>query len=156
MSHIREIQIRGNIYGETVLCVLVTSRMDSCNELYTGLPLKTTQKLLQNAPTRLLAGVAFRTQMNSCIGCQFASRPNSRLAFKALNVVGPKYLKDCPLPYRPSLVLLFTKVVLPPSDIWDGGSLGEDIFMVALRMWNPFSTEVHLTALLCESLCPSL
>ena len=43
-----------------VVKALVTSRLDYCNELYAGLPLKLLQKLelVQNAAARLLSGAA--------------------------------------------------------------------------------------------------
>ena len=86
-----------------VVHALVISHLDYCNVLYVGLPLKVTRKLqlIQNAAARLVTGsgrrdhitlvlkdlhwlpVRFRAQFKVLV-----------LTFKALNSLGPAYLKE--------------------------------------------------------------
>lgn len=74
----------------TVVYALKTSKLDYCNVLYAGLPLKMVRKLplVQNAVARMLAGAVIVTiSPQFCSISQFFSEPNSRhwvLTFKAL------------------------------------------------------------------------
>ncbi|KAF7249628.1 putative RNA-directed DNA polymerase from transposon BS [Varanus komodoensis] len=95
----------------TVTHALVTSRLDFCNALYMGLPLKMVQilQLVQNRAARLLTGtgrcshitpilrqlhwlpIEVRTQFKMLV-----------MTYKALNGLGPGYLKERLHPYMPS------------------------------------------------------
>ncbi|KAF7248118.1 Isopentenyl-diphosphate delta-isomerase [Varanus komodoensis] len=95
----------------TVTHALVTSRLDFCNALYVGLPLKTVRilQLVQNRAARLLTGTGRYVQMTPVlrqlhwlpieVRAQFKVLV---MTYKALNGLGPGYLKERLHPYMPS------------------------------------------------------
>ncbi|KAF7235274.1 hypothetical protein EYD10_17889 [Varanus komodoensis] len=95
----------------TVMHVLVTSRLDFCNVLYMGLPLKTVWilQMVQNRAARFLTrtGCYFHITL---VLYQFHWLPIKVRAqfrvlvitYKALNGLGPGYLKEHLWPYLPS------------------------------------------------------
>ncbi|KAF7246443.1 Protein NEL [Varanus komodoensis] len=98
----------------TVTHVLVTSRLDFCNALYVGLPLKMVQilQLVQNRAARLLTGTGCYVHMTPVlrqlhwlpieVWAQFKVLV---MTYKALNGLGPGYLKERLHPYMPSCPL---------------------------------------------------
>ncbi|KAF7243358.1 Collagen alpha-1(XXIV) chain [Varanus komodoensis] len=94
----------------TVTHVLVTSRLDFCNALYVGLPLKTVWilQLVQNRAARLLTGTGRYVHMTPVlrqlhwlpieVRAQFKVLV---MTYKALNGLGPGYLKERLHPYMP-------------------------------------------------------
>ncbi|KAF7254152.1 Methylcrotonoyl-CoA carboxylase beta chain, mitochondrial [Varanus komodoensis] len=94
----------------TVTHALVTSRLDFCNALYVGLPLKTvrTLQLVQNRAARLLTGTGRYTHMTP-VPRQLHWLPIEARAqfkvlimtYKALNGLGPGYLNERLRPYMP-------------------------------------------------------
>ncbi|KAF7236386.1 Small glutamine-rich tetratricopeptide repeat-containing protein alpha [Varanus komodoensis] len=95
----------------TVTHALVTSRLDFCNALYVGLPLKTVRilQLVQNRAARLLTGTGHYVHMTPVL-CQLHWLPIEVQAqfkvlvmtYKALNGLGPGYLKERLHPYMPA------------------------------------------------------
>ncbi|KAF7247075.1 putative RNA-directed DNA polymerase from transposon BS [Varanus komodoensis] len=95
----------------TVTHALVTSRLDFCNELYMGLPLKTVWilQLVQNRAARLLTGTGRYVHMTPVlrqlhwlpieVQAQFKVLV---MTYKALNSLGPGYLKERLRPYMPA------------------------------------------------------
>ncbi|KAF7251651.1 hypothetical protein EYD10_02851 [Varanus komodoensis] len=95
----------------TVTHALVTSRLDFCNALYVGLPLKTVRilQLVQNRAARLLMGTGRYVHMTPVlrqlhwlpieVRAQFKVLV---MTYKALNGLGPGYLKERLHPYMPS------------------------------------------------------
>ncbi|KAF7235229.1 Protein TANC1 [Varanus komodoensis] len=95
----------------TVTHALVTSRLDFCNALYVGLPLKTVRilQLVQNRAARLLTGTGRYAHMTPVlwqlhwlpieVRAQFKVLV---MTYKALNGLGPGYLKERLCPYMPS------------------------------------------------------
>ncbi|KAF7252606.1 putative RNA-directed DNA polymerase from transposon BS [Varanus komodoensis] len=98
----------------TVTHTLVTSRLDFCNVLYMGLPLKMLQilQLVQNRAARLLTGTGRCSHITPVlhqlhwlpieVRAQFKVLV---MTYKALNGLGPGYLKECLRPYMPSCPL---------------------------------------------------
>ncbi|KAF7246492.1 PDZ domain-containing RING finger protein 4, partial [Varanus komodoensis] len=98
----------------TVTHALVTSRLDFCNALYVGLPLKTVQilQLVQNRAARLLTGTGRYVHMTPVlrqlhwlpieVRAQFKVLV---MTYKALNGLDPGYLKERLHPYTPACPL---------------------------------------------------
>ncbi|KAF7252062.1 Ryanodine receptor 3 [Varanus komodoensis] len=95
----------------TVTHALVTSRLDFCNALYMGLPLKTVRilQLVQNRAARLLTGTGRCSHITPVL-CQLHWLPVEVWAqfkvlvmtYKALNGLRPGYLKERLCPYMPA------------------------------------------------------
>ncbi|KAF7248518.1 NHP2-like protein 1 [Varanus komodoensis] len=98
----------------TVTHTLVTSQLDFCNVLYVGLPLKTVRilQMVQNRAARLLKGTGRYSHITPVlyqlhwfpieVRAQFKVLV---ITYKALNGLGPGYLKERLLPYFPSCPL---------------------------------------------------
>ncbi|KAF7234752.1 hypothetical protein EYD10_18297 [Varanus komodoensis] len=101
----------GNDCLATATHALVTSQLDFCNVLYVGLPLKTVRKLqlVQNRAARLLTGTGRCSHITPVL-CQLHWLPIEVRAqfrvlvitYKALNDLGPGYLKERLRSYMPS------------------------------------------------------
>ena len=85
----------------TLVLALVISRLDYCNALYVGLPLKLMRKLqvVQNAAARLLTGVRKYQHISPTLAmlhclpiCFCIDFKVLMLTYKALNGLGPRYL----------------------------------------------------------------
>ncbi|KAF7249282.1 Peroxisome proliferator-activated receptor gamma coactivator 1-beta [Varanus komodoensis] len=94
----------------TVTHALVTSRLDFCNALYVGLPLKTvrTLQLVQNRAARLLTGTGRYAHMTPVLRqlhwLPIEARAQFKvliMTYKALNGLGPGYLNERLRPYIP-------------------------------------------------------
>uniref|UniRef100_A0A803SWN1 Reverse transcriptase domain-containing protein n=1 Tax=Anolis carolinensis TaxID=28377 RepID=A0A803SWN1_ANOCA len=140
-----------------VVHALVTSRMDYCNALYVGLPLKTVRKLqlVQRSAARLLTGAAYRERSTPLFKqlhwlpiifrAQFKVQV---ITYKALNGLGPAYLRDRVVPYEPTRSLRSSGealLSLPPSSQLRLVGTRETAFSaVAPRLWNSLPREIRL------------
>ncbi|KAF7235271.1 Vomeronasal type-2 receptor 1 [Varanus komodoensis] len=94
----------------TVTHALVISRLDFCNALYVGLPLKTvrTLQLVQNRAAKLLTGTGRYAHMTPVLHqlhwLPIEARAQFKvliMTYKALNGLGPGYLNERLCPYMP-------------------------------------------------------
>ena len=94
----------------TVTNALIKSRLDYCNALYTGLPLESVWKLqrVKNASARLLTGAGYRehvTPLLQQVHWLLGTIQSAAFTYKALNGLGPSYLKDGISLYEPAWAL---------------------------------------------------
>ncbi|KAF7247658.1 RNA-directed DNA polymerase from mobile element jockey [Varanus komodoensis] len=141
----------------TVTHALVTSRLDFCNALYVGLPLKTVRilQLVQNRAARLLTGTGRYVHMTPVlrqlhwlpieVRAQFKVLV---MTYKALNGLGPGYLKERLHPYLPSRPLRSAGEALlrEPSvrEIRRVATRRRAFSAVAPKLWNALPREVRL------------
>nr|XP_060618433.1 uncharacterized protein LOC132767443 [Anolis sagrei ordinatus] len=140
----------------TVVHALVTSRLDYCNALYVGLPLKTARKLqlVQRAAAMVLTG-AGRREHTTPLLYQLHWLPISyrtqfkvlALAFKALNGSGPTYLSERISAYQPARTLRSSGEALlsipPASQVRLAGTRDRAFSVVAPRLWNALPIEIR-------------
>uniref|UniRef100_A0A803TBL4 Reverse transcriptase domain-containing protein n=1 Tax=Anolis carolinensis TaxID=28377 RepID=A0A803TBL4_ANOCA len=141
----------------TVVHALVTSRMDYCNALYVGLPLKTVRKLqlVQRSAARLLTGAAYREwstplfkQLHWLPIIFRAQFKVQVITYKALNGSGPACLRDRIVPYEPTRSLRSSGEALlslpPSSQICLVGTRERAFSAVVPRLWTSLPREIRL------------
>uniref|UniRef100_A0A803SUT5 Reverse transcriptase domain-containing protein n=1 Tax=Anolis carolinensis TaxID=28377 RepID=A0A803SUT5_ANOCA len=139
-----------------VVHALVTSRLDYCNALYVGLPLKTARKLqlVQRLAARLLTGANYRARSTPLFKelhwLPFTFRAQFKvqvITYKALNSLGPTYLRDRISPYEPACSLRSSGEALlslpPPSQSRLEGTRERAFSVVAPQLWNSLPREIR-------------
>ncbi|XP_053224999.1 uncharacterized protein LOC128403884 [Podarcis raffonei] len=140
----------------TVIHAMVTSRLDYCNSLYAGLPLKLTQKLqwVQNAAARLLTGsvpwehihpVLFKLHW---LPVEYRIRFKVLLlTFKALHGLGPSSLRDRLSRYAPRRASRSrnsnTLVVPGPKEVRLASTRARAFSTLAPAWWNALPHETR-------------
>jgi hypothetical protein len=103
--------------AETLIHAFISSRLDYCNSLFSGLPNSTTRslQLVQHAAARLLARTRKFDHITPILASlhwlQITSRSDFKvllLSYKALHGLAPSYLKDLIIPYGPSRSLRYS------------------------------------------------
>ncbi|KAF7249234.1 1-phosphatidylinositol 4,5-bisphosphate phosphodiesterase beta-1 [Varanus komodoensis] len=141
----------------TVTHALVTSQLDYCNTLYMGLSLKTVWilQMVQNRAARLLTGTGHYSHITPVlyqlhwlsieVWAQFQVLV---ITYKALNGLGPGYLKERLLPYLPSCPLRSAAEALlresSMRDIMRQSTRRRAFSVVAPHLWNALPREGRL------------
>ena len=138
----------------TLVRALVISRLDHCNALYVGLPLRLMRKLqvVQNAAARLLTGVKKHQHISPvlamlhwlpihfCIDFKVLM-----LTYKALNGLGPRYLAERLLPPRCTRITRMSQEVrlrsLTPREAQREKTRSRAFLAVSPSLWNNLPPE---------------
>ena len=130
---------------ETLIHAFISSRVDYCNALFTGLPKKSIKRLqlIQNAAARLLTRTKRSTHITPILKSLHWLPVQHRIDFKvmltvykSLNGLGPKYIRDMLKPYKPKRPLRSSGLDLLSVPKVKNKS-GESAFsFYATRSWN--------------------
>ena len=103
--------------SEKLIHAFITSRLDYCNGLFTGVPKSTVQRvqLIQNAAARVLTGTKKFEHITPVLRLLHWLPVKARidfkillLVYKALNGLAPQYIRDMLIIYEPARLLRST------------------------------------------------
>nr|XP_060621478.1 uncharacterized protein LOC132768982 [Anolis sagrei ordinatus]XP_060621479.1 uncharacterized protein LOC132768982 [Anolis sagrei ordinatus]XP_060621480.1 uncharacterized protein LOC132768982 [Anolis sagrei ordinatus] len=154
VHQLRPYLVKADLAG--VVHALVTSRLDYCNVLYIGLPLKMARKfqLVQRAAARMLTGAPYRERSTLLFKelhwLPFIFRSQFKvqvLTYKDLNGLGPAYLRDRISVYEPKCSLCSSGetllMILPASQARLVGMRDRAFSVVAPRLWNSLPKDIR-------------
>ena len=140
----------------TLVHALVISRLDHCNALYVGLPLRLLRKLqvVQNAAARLLSGVKRYQHISPTLAALHWLPIRFRidfkvlmLTYKALNGLGPRYLAERLFPPSSTRVTRASQEVrlrsLTPREARKEKTRNRAFSAVAPRLWNNLPPDIR-------------
>lgn len=140
---------------EILIHAFITTRLDYCNALYTGLSKSSLARLqlVQNAAARLLTGTRKFAHISPILQSLHWLPVRFRIdfkillfVFKCLNGLAPQYLSDLLVPYTPSRSLRSTGQALLLVSKTKRKLRGDRAFAVAApRLWNELPLHIRLT-----------
>ena len=127
---------------ETLIHAFISSRVDYCNALFTGLSKKSIKwlQLIQNAAARLLTRTKRSAHITPILRSLHWLPVRYRIdlkvmliVYKSLNGLGPKYILEMLRPYKPNRSLASDQLIVPKVKT----KTGEAAFsFYATHRWN--------------------
>lgn len=151
IARVRPILSRANT--ETLMHAFITSRIDYCNGLLSGLPKRSISglQLLQNSTARVLTKTRKRAHITPILRSLHWLPVSSGvdlkvllMVFKCLNGLGPSYLSELFLPYEPSRTLRSSGsrlLATPKAGTKTQGDVSFQFYGV--RLWNDLPKDLR-------------